>query len=72
VQQIEKCEWVHTSTVLYSMCGLLQDVCVSNTQLKHDCEIKYFGTVKVQTARGFELCRLTVRQIQITISAVEP
>jgi len=46
-------------------------VCVSNTQLKHACEIKYFGTVKVQTAKGFELCRLIVRQIQITISAVE-
>jgi len=41
---------------------------MSNTQLKHACEIKYFGSVKVQTAREFNLCRLTVGQI--TISAV--
>ena len=38
--------------------------CVANTELKHACEIKYFGSVKVQTGRGFNLCRLRVRQIQ--------
>jgi len=40
--------------------------CVSNAQLKHACEIKYFGSVKVQTAKGLKLCRLTrtVRQVQ--------
>jgi hypothetical protein len=39
--------------------------CVSNTQLNLACEIKFFGSVKVQTARGFKLCILTVGQITI-------
>ena len=60
VQKIQKCERVHTYCVWPNV-RVPTAECVSNTQLKHACEIKYFGSVKVQTARGFKLCRLTVQ-----------
>jgi hypothetical protein len=40
---------------------MLTAKCVFNAQLQHACEIKYFGSVKIQKARGFKLCRLEVQ-----------